>query len=531
MKITVEEQKVLFEIIPTEKFDLLTKEELIILIKGEQSIRQQLQKDNDRLRALSEELKQKSLFIEEQHITIKNKLFGKSSEKSAKSSSHRESENKKKKVLLPSERYPNLAVIERDITLDTPPTCSCCQHQMSDSGMTEDSEYLTVVPAQYYIVKQRRHKYRCEKCHGDIKTAPAPSRIKEGSSYSNELIIDVALSKYCDLIPMERYASIAGRLGVKELPAQSLIESSHYLSEYVRSAYNKLKEEILQSLVLHADETPHRMLEGSNKNHWYFWGFSTKSTSYFECHNTRSGDVATELLLQSKCRFLVSDVFSGYGKSVAEVNKERSEKLEVLIYHVYCNAHARRKFKEASEVLRVLADATTEPAAKARATLEYERSLYFIKQYRKIYRLEGLAQKFPDSIEKIRLRLPKYFEKMRDRCMLDIKGYSAKSAIGKAMSYFLKNYDDFVRFINHPDVPIDNNPAERILRNPVIGRKTWYGTHSPRGAETAAILFSLVESCKLNKVNPREYFKKLVEDLQQKKPTFTPKEFADLARN
>jgi transposase len=99
------------------------------------------------------------------------------------------------------------------------------------------------------------------------------------------------------------------------------------------------------------------------------------------------------------------------------------------------------------------------------------------------------------------------------------------------MRYFLKNYHNFVRFIDHSEVPIDNNPAERILRNPVVGRKTWYGTHSPRGAETAAILFSLVESCKLNKVNPRQYFKKLVEDLQQSKPPFTPKEFADLAQN
>ena len=99
------------------------------------------------------------------------------------------------------------------------------------------------------------------------------------------------------------------------------------------------------------------------------------------------------------------------------------------------------------------------------------------------------------------------------------------------MRYFLKNYDGFTRFIDHLDVPIDNNPAERVLRNPVIGRKTWYGTHSERGAETAAILFSLVESCKLNKVNPREYFKKLVEDLQQGKSAFTPKEYRDLHQN
>jgi transposase len=527
------DQQYLFEPIPTEKFDLLTKEEMVILLKGEQDLRRQMQAYIKQLEELNKDLEQKSFSIEDQLITIKSKLFGKSSEKSVKGSSSRGSgdKNKKKKVQLPSERYPNLPLIERDITLDKLPSCGCCGHEMSDSGMTEDSEYLTVVPAQYYVVRQRRHKYRCEKCHGDIKTAPAPARIKEGSSYSNEMMIDVALAKYCDLIPMERYAAIAGRLGVKGLPPQSLIESSHYLSEYLRSAYNKLKEEVLRSLVLHADETPHRMLEGDETSYWYLWGFSTATASYFECHDTRSGDVASKFLLESKCRFLVSDVFSGYNKSVNETNKIRAEKLEALIEHAYCNAHARRKFKEASDVLKALAEGLTEPEARARAEAEYKKSLFFIKQYRKVYRLEGLAKKFPDSTQKIRLRQRKYFEKMRDGCMSDIAGHSSKSAIGKAMRYFLKNYDNFVRYIDTTNVPIDNNAAERVLRNPVVGRKTWYGTHSPRGAETAAILFSLVESCKLNKVNPREYFKKLVEDLQQSKPTFTPKDFADLAQN
>jgi transposase len=521
----------LFDPVPVERFQILSKEELVELAKQHQKIIAAVTKDNERLRSLNDELKQKSLFVEEQFINIKSKLFGKSSERSIKRSSAVGARNKNKRVQLPSDRYPNLPLIERDITLDKLPSCGCCGHEMSDSGMTEDSEYLTVVPAQYYVVRQRRHKYRCGKCHGDIKTAPAPARIKEGSSYSNEMVIDVALAKYCDLIPMERYAAIAGRLGVKGLPPQSLIESSHYLSDYVRAAYNKLKAEVLNSLVLHADETTHRMLEGDDTSNWYLWGFSTKWTSYFECHDTRSGDVATELLLQSKCRFLVSDVFSGYNKSVNDTNKIRAEKVEALIEHAYCNAHARRKFKEASDILKAVAEGITEPEARARAEAEYEGSLFFIKQYRKIYRLEGLAQKFPESNQKIRLRHRRYFEKMRDRCMSDVAGYSGKSAIGKAMRYFLKSYDDFVRFIDNPEVPIDNNPAERVLRNPVVGRKTWYGTHSPRGAETAAILFSLVESCKLSKVNPREYFKKLVEDLQQSKPAFTPKEFADLAQN
>lgn len=526
-------QQNIFDPVPSDRFQILSKEELIELAKQHQNIIGKFQKHIEKLEALNQELSQRSFLIEGQYITIKNKLFGQSSEKSANRSTSNKvnSQDKKKKVQLTSQRYPNLSLIERDVVLDNLPDCACCGAKMSDSGMTEDSEYLTVIPAQYYVVRQKRHKYRCGTCHGDIKTAPGMPRIKEGSSYSDEMMIDVSLAKYCDLIPMERYTAIAERLGVKDLPPQSLIESSHYLSSFVCGAYDKLKEEILKSSVLHADETPHRMLEGSEKKNWYLWGFSTPWTSYLEYHDTRSGDVASGLLSTASCRFLVSDVFSGYNKSVNDTNKIRAEKMQELVYHAYCNAHARRKFKEAADVFEVLADEAETPESKVNFLLEYKNAMYFVNQYRKIYRLEGLAKKFPDKQQAIRLRLRKYFEKIRDKSMLDVKGYSSKHKSGLAMRYFLKSYDGFTRFIDHPDVPIDNNPAERALRSPVIGRKTWYGTHSERGAKTAAILFSLVESCKLNKVNPREYFKNLVQDLHHGKPTYTPKEFADLAKN
>ena len=83
-------------------------------------------------------------------------------------------------------------------------------------------------------------------------------------------------------------------------------------------------------------------------------------------------------------------------------------------------------------------------------------------------------------------------------------------------------------YLKHEDLPIDNNSQERLMRSPVIGRKTWYGTHSKKGAETNAILFSLVESCKLNKVNPREYFRDIVHAIHEKRPIFSPNEYLNL---
>jgi len=85
-----------------------------------------------------------------------------------------------------------------------------------------------------------------------------------------------------------------------------------------------------------------------------------------------------------------------------------------------------------------------------------------------------------------------------------------KSSIAEAMNYISKNYNSLTRFIKNPDLPIDNNPQERLLRNPVIGRKSWYGTQTKLGVRTNTILFTFIESWKLCKVNLKVYFKNLV---------------------
>lgn len=501
-------QEKLFSVVPADKLSLMSKEQLVEFLKLEQEFRVQLQRENQRLKALNGELEQKTILLGDQYVVLKNKLFGKSSERQPTEESviqHAKTQvGKKKKVLLPSLRYPDAPLIERDVELKEMPECKCCHSLMSDSGMTEDSEHLTVIPAQFYVVRQKRRKYRCTKCYGDMQTAPLPPRIKEKSSYSDELIADVALSKYCDLIPVERYASIAGRAGLDNLPPHSLIEMTHNLADFLETTYQKIEQELMHSRVMHADETPHRMLEGDVKSSWYLWGFSNLTASYFEMHGTRSGDVASNILAGSKCEYLVSDVYSGYGKSVRDSNLIRIERGLPLIRHVYCNAHARRKFKESEEKFSV-------------------ESVLYIKQYQEIYKLEAECKdKPPDEILEIRRKMQQYFEAIRDRAMMTMSQYSTKSSIYMAMNYFLKNYAELTIFCTNAELPIDNNPQERLMRNPVIGRKTWYGTHSKRGAKTAAILFSIVESCKLNKVNPREYLKQLIADIHAGKPCYTP---------
>lgn len=503
------DQQYLFDPIPNDKYDLLTREELIILHKDEQNFARQLQKYNKELIAQYLILEQKSFLLGEQTLDIKHRLFGKSSEKSDKKEVEKKpKELSRKRVLLPSERYPNIDIIEKTVALDEVPNCPCCNKEMQDSGLTEDSEYLTVIPKKYHVVRQRRVKYRCSGCQEALVTTPSIPRIKPGSSYSDEMTLDVALNKYCDLIPVERYVQIAARSGVKGLPANSLIQGTHSLADFLEVIYEKIKIEILASKILHADETPHRMLEGDKKSNWYLWGFSTDTAAYFEARDTRSGSVASDILVKSKCEYLVTDVFSGYKKAVIDCNIERKKLDQKLIKNIYCNAHARRKFKESEK--------------------SFEReSKFFLWCYKKIYRLEKHKEDlgFKLSFEQIRHWQGLYYRAI-EKFALRIKGvYSSKSSLVKAINYFNKNYNELTYFLKYEDIPIDNNSQERLMRSPVIGRKTWYGTHSKRGAKTNSILFSLVESCKLNKINPRAYFKEIVLAIHQSQSIFTPAEF------
>ena len=500
-------QDYLFDPIPLNKLDTLSKEDFKILVQGLQDTVAQLRTLNTKLKSEQERKNLQTVLLNEQYILLRSKFFGRSSEKRPSSELkkvHEEFQQQfppKDRVQLPSLRYPNAPLFERDIEFKEIPNCTCCGERLKDSGMTEDSERLTVIPKKFIVERLKRHKYRCGSCHSELVTVPSLPRIKEGSAYGDELIIDVAVSKYDYLLPIERYVRMAEDLEIKGLPPQSLIETTHYLADFLEPLYGGIKNEVCAAPVLHADETPHRMLEGDKKKNWYLWGFSTARSSYFELHNTRSGDVASGFLAGSQCTHLMSDVFSGYKKAVTDANCARTKNGGIAIEQLYCNAHARRKFNDSEENFP-------------------NESAYFLEGYQKIYYLNSECR----SIE-VQLEMQSIFNRMRERALELIVQAPEKSSIGKALNYFLKNFNELTKFAADASLPIDNNAQERQMRNPVIGRKTWYGTHSKRGAKTAAILFSIIQSCKLNGLNSNEYIESQVQNIHLNKPLVTPANF------
>jgi len=491
------------------RLESLSKEQVIERCLVFEDELERLVRENYALRGLQLTDSQLNLILSEQLSELQAKVFGRSSERYKKpipsSGDQGPKPPSRPRVKKPSERYPNLTIRDEEIKIEPVPTCPCCGDMMSDSGMTEDSEQLTVIPKKYEIIRQRRAKYRCA-CQGAIVTAPSPARIVPGSTYSDEMIADVALSKFCDLIPIQRYVAMADRAGIFELPANSLIDTTHAYADFVSGAYRLLKTRVMSHTHLSADETPHRMLEGSSKKNWFLWGFSTPDTCYLECRDTRSGDVASQFLTQSQCEVLISDVYSGYRKAIREANVIRSTEGRPQIRNAYCNAHARRYFFKAYP--------------------QYPEAQFYLDHYHEIYRTEASAQgKPPPMILEARAQMRDRFELMKAKALEELPSYPRNGKYGKALRYLIEHIEGLTLFLEDAKVPIDNNRQERLLRSHVVGRKCWYGTHSEQGALTAAILFSLVETCKLNQVNPREYFKHLTEDLLSGSKPYTPIDF------
>lgn len=502
-----------------EQIDSLSAKELRILLKGEQQLRSIFEEAYYEAQAMKKELEDKVLCIEGQIVKLKNRLFNPKSERmppppnpeKSPEENEKNLSGKKRPLTKPrdlQERYPDAEVIETEIRLEELPACPCCQGQMNEMGVFEQSQTLTVIPKKYLITNILRMKYHCSHCHGAIQTAPTLPRIIPRSNYGDEFLIDVTTSKYCDLLPIERYCAMAARGGFNGLPPNTLHESVWRFAMFLRAVYELIRIETLDSRILHGDETTHKMLEGHERDRWYLWGFFGMVSCFFECHPARAGAIAGDVLSESGCEYFMSDAYEGYSSAIKDVNKLRELAELAPIVEILCNAHARRYFDECGD----------NPDSKK-----------FMMWYQKIYQLEKevkiLLPRNVDEARAKRQEMFSIFDAMEAQAKNDLTCYPSGHSHYQASQYFLNHFSKLTASIPDPYVPLDNNLAERGLRSHVIGRKTWYGTHSERGAEAASIHFTIVESCKMCKVNPREYYREIVNAIHFKRPLFTPSQF------
>lgn len=394
-----------------------------------------------------------------------------------------------------------LPQVEQIHELENDAACKLCGGELVPMGeQFEESEEIHTVERKYVLRLVRRRKYRCN-CQACIVTAPAPLRIVPGGRYSNDFIIQVAADKWIDHVPLERQTRIMDRHGLV-VDSQTLYDQAERLARLVAPIYTALGALTLQGPVLHADETRWPRLDTKASTHWTVWTRTTPQIAHYAILPSKSHQAA-EHLFEGYRGIIVVDGYAVYeclardGPGLVLAN---------------CWAHVLRKFRDIEDNF----------------PKECHQILSLIGKLYKIEReVEGL---FPGDAAAQSQRLSLRQEHSAP-IIEQIEAWVhttvglPRSDLGKAVRYMLKRWAALTRFLENPQIPLDNNAAERSLRGPVIGRKVHYGSKSKRGTEVAATFYTLFETAKLSGVEPAAYLRAAVDRMLSSGEVLLPWDF------
>jgi transposase len=373
-------------------------------------------------------------------------------------------------------------VIEIDPT-DEEKTCPVCHKEKQRIG-SEETEKLEYIPASFYVKKYVRYKYACKECESHISIGQLPPMAIDKGIAGEGLLAHVITSKYCDHNPLNRLEGILKRHGV-DINVSTMCDWVGKSADLLEPLVKRMHAKILQSPKINTDDTPipvkSKKRRGSTYN-GYLWVYVDKEHNVvFDFTPTRSRDGPVKFLGKYS-GYVQADAYSGYDEFF-----RKSDATEVG-----CHAHARRKFDYSLD---------TDPVRAARLLVLWGR-LYDIERKAKDenYSSEQLLEARQKEAKPILAEIKTVLDEYKNQVL-------PKSPIGKAITYSLNQWEALNRYVDDPMLEIDNNLSERILRMVVIGRKNYMFAGSEAGAWRAAIIYSLVASCKLHDIDPFRYFR------------------------
>ena len=376
----------------------------------------------------------------------------------------------------------HLPVLETTFELKEEERACPCGGHLEPMGEEKSRELERV---EFSLVHQiSRVKYCCRKCQENVVTAPGPDRVIDKGILGVGFLAHVLTERFLNHMPYHRQEKKYASEGLS-LSRQVLSSSSIRCAELLRPIVEQLRREILASDIVHTDDTPVTMLEDSSgvKRQARVWIYrDAQGRCFFDFTESRSRDGPQKIFGDFK-GYIVADAFPGYDRFFTHGSATE----------VACWAHTRRKFVAAE---------SSEPEL-AKAALDRIGELYGIEKAGKDLDEEARgALRVRESLPRLH-ELRTWFAETRPK-VLD------KGPMAGAIDYALSNWDALVRYTEDGRLPIDNNAAERALRGVAVGRKNWMFVGNQAGGDTAAGMYSLVETCKAAGVNPREYFQDML---------------------
>ncbi len=363
------------------------------------------------------------------------------------------------------------------------------------------AERLDVVPAAFRVLVVRRPKYACRSCEDVVVQAPAPARLIEGGLPTEATVAHVLVSKYADHLPLYRQAQIYARQGVA-LDRSTLADWVGRAAFLLRPVHERLLAVLKTSTKLFADETTAPVLDpgrGRTKTGqlWTYarddrpWGGQDPpGVAYMYAPDRKAERPIAHLA--GFAGILQTDGYEGY-RTLARRN---------AVQLAFCWAHVRRRFVEL---------ARAGPAPIAVEALERIAVLYKIEA-----EIRGRSPEERRAVRQARSRsVVEALEPwLRERLAL----VSQKSKLAEALRYPLARWDGLCLFLDDGRVEIDSNAVERAIRPIALTRKNALFAGSDGGAEHWAAIASLIETCKLNEVEPFAYLADVITRIVQGHP-------------
>ena len=336
-------------------------------------------------------------------------------------------------------------------------------------GLTQDSVEITVIERTYEKIVHKQQKYRFRPSIGTDKeiivTAPGPVKLNPGCQYSVDFGISVVTDKYESHLPLERQRRKMEGAGL-DVSVKTLYGLCRTIAEHGNTVLAQIREDIFndKSVAVHLDETTWPIIGAENQS--YLWVMCNRSATYFQFEPTRSGKIAEEMLKGYEGSIL-SDGFSGYNRF--------KEKPKIIVGN--CWSHFRREFYDirgsypgqATEILGLMD---------------------------KLFGIEHQAKTW-DDLKKLRdEESTASVKEIYEWLLKEREKHLPSSGMIKAIDYGVGRWKQLTAFLTCLALPLTNNDAERALRHSVLGRKNFAGSKSIDGADTAATLYTIIESCK-----------------------------------
>lgn len=395
------------------------------------------------------------------------------------------------------------------------PNCGNALHEMK----TEERIEIEVIPAKVQVHKHISKVYACRNCEKEgnatiVKPSSVPVPVIPKSMASSSLIADIISKKYVDATPFYRQEANYKRQNIPISRNNMCNWAINVANNYFKHITDMMRDILYKEGVIHCDETHVEVLHEPGRQAYtksYVWVTTTAEfqkehpIALYKYTEDRSDSSARRVLKGYK-GYIMCDGYQVY-TSIAKPGKKGEEAMDVKA--VACMVHVRRNFVDALKLL---------PKDKRKGTSAQTAVNMISRIFDIDNNLNGLT---PEERYKARITsgkdgelclmqaLEQFFAWVKDEADVSLP----KTRYGKALTYALDQEDKVMRVLKDGRLELDNSLAERTVKPFVIGRKNWLFSNTPAGADASCILYSIIETAKLNNLIPYEYIKYVLDTM------------------